>query len=252
MTIMVHASDSEGVASFEFSVDGQPIQSFPAGGARLETRTFEWSPPGPAVYLIEVRALDTNGNAGSTATSLITVGGDEVDMSEEDQIETKTPTPTLETPTASPSSTPSSQTETPTSTPTSSKTPTYTMPPPEPAPEDTESPGIFGAVINPEEIYKAGPGCTDKPRTAESIVVAGDDGGISRIYGKWYVLDSNGSVLESGIVEYVLVNPEYYAYQGIYGPVNYDGTMEIKGTVMDNAGNTTNFFLTIIVRACIL
>jgi hypothetical protein len=254
LTIMAHASDSEGVANFEFSVNGQPVQSHSTSGARMETRTWEWSPPGPGTYRIEVRAIDSNGNIGPTATSLVIISGTVTLIPTKEDISTETPTNTPEELTDTPTDTPEVPTETPTNTPKiPTNTPTHPPPPPEPPPPaDTTPPAIYGAVINPKEIYTAGPGCPSQPRTAESIVVAVDENGISSIYGKWYITDSNGILVESGMVQYIFVNPDFNAWQGIYGPVNYDGTMEIKGTVMDNAGNPESFFLTISVRACIL
>lgn len=260
MSIMVHASDSEGVASLEFSVDGQPYKVVSVNGARMETRTINWNPAGPGTYRIEARAVDTNGNIGSTATSLVIILGDVEEIPIQDDVITVTP-----------SNTPKTITITITVTPTPTRTPTPTVtqpppppdqpppppePPPPPPPSDTTPPGVYGgpsgAVINPGYLYKAGPGCDDEPRTAASNLVAYDETGIARIYGNWSITDSNGSVVESGYVTYSLVNPELNGYSGTYGPVNHDGTMYIYGTVEDTSGNTAPFYHTITVYACIL
>jgi hypothetical protein len=77
ITILAHASDTDGVAKIEFLVDGKPIGSVPTGGARLEQASLEWTPPAPGVYTISVIALDTlgNGNARAPSTVQITISG---------------------------------------------------------------------------------------------------------------------------------------------------------------------------------
>jgi hypothetical protein len=74
VTILAHASDTDGVRSFEFSVDGDPLAIVPASGGRLGERTARWTPAEPGTYTVRVRATDSAGNVGSEATSVVTVG----------------------------------------------------------------------------------------------------------------------------------------------------------------------------------
>ena len=255
LTIMAHASDGDGISGFEFFVDGRSIRTVEIQGGRLEVLSYEWSPPSSGRYLIGVRAIDSNGINGPMATSHITIGGPVATVTQDQA--TPIPGSTARIVTITPSQTPSTPTLTPTLTPTWTPTKTMLIPSVTPSrthtspPPDTTPPGIFGAVINPGEIYTSGPGCPSQPRTAESIVVAVDDSGIARIYGNWSIY-ADGVLVGSGVVDYILVNPTYNAYQGIYGPVDQDGTMEIRGTVLDKSGNSSLFSHTVTVRACIL
>lgn len=79
--IMAHASDSEGVASIEFYVNGQFMQSVvpnpdPNAGTRLVNAEWEFIPAGPGLYRIEASAIDSGGNAGAPASATVTVSGD--------------------------------------------------------------------------------------------------------------------------------------------------------------------------------
>ncbi|MGB3904372.1 MAG: Ig-like domain-containing protein [Anaerolineae bacterium] len=74
VTILAHASDADGVASFEFFVDNDPLATAPAAGDRLGEGTVGWTPTEPGTYTIRARAIDTQGNPGSEATSVVTVG----------------------------------------------------------------------------------------------------------------------------------------------------------------------------------
>jgi PKD repeat protein len=83
VTIMAHASDADGVASFEFFIDGDPLATASATGGRLGEATAGWSPTAPGTYTVGARATDSAGNLGSEATSVVTVG------------EVATPSPTV-------------------------------------------------------------------------------------------------------------------------------------------------------------
>jgi hypothetical protein len=74
VTIQAHASDADGVASFQFFVDDAPLVTTSADGGRLGTATVEWSPTEPGTYTIGAQGIDSQGNLGSEATSIITVG----------------------------------------------------------------------------------------------------------------------------------------------------------------------------------
>ena len=74
VTIQAHASDADGVASFQFFVDDAPLVTTTADGGRLGTAMVEWNPTAPGTYTIRARGVDNQGNAGSDATSVVTVG----------------------------------------------------------------------------------------------------------------------------------------------------------------------------------
>jgi len=74
VTILAHASDPDGVASFEFLIDQDPLATAPAAGGRLGEATVGWTPAEPGTYTIRARAIDSAGNTGSAATSVVTVG----------------------------------------------------------------------------------------------------------------------------------------------------------------------------------
>jgi hypothetical protein len=74
VTVQAHASDADGVASFEFFVDDVFLVTAPGGGGRLGEATVGWTPTTIGTYTIRARAIDSQSNIGSEATSLVTVG----------------------------------------------------------------------------------------------------------------------------------------------------------------------------------
>jgi hypothetical protein len=74
MTILAHASDADGVASFEFFVDEESLATVPADGGRLAHATAGWNPTEPGTYTVRARATDSAGNTGSEATAVVAVG----------------------------------------------------------------------------------------------------------------------------------------------------------------------------------
>jgi hypothetical protein len=82
VTIQAHASDADAVATFEFFVDDAPLVSATADGGRLGMAMVEWNPTAPGTYTIRAQGIDNQGNAGSDAISVITVG----------QVQTPSPT----------------------------------------------------------------------------------------------------------------------------------------------------------------
>jgi PKD repeat protein len=74
VTILAHASDADGVASFEFFIDEDALATVPAAGGRLGEATVAWTPTKPGTYAVRMRAMDSAGNIGSEATSVVTVG----------------------------------------------------------------------------------------------------------------------------------------------------------------------------------
>jgi len=85
ITVQAHASDADGVASIEFFVDETSLTTASAGGGRLADATVEWNPTEPGTYTVRARATDSQGNPGSDATSVVTVG----------QVLTPSPPPTV-------------------------------------------------------------------------------------------------------------------------------------------------------------
>jgi len=105
LNITAHASHADGVAGIEFSVEGVQIAAVSVSGRRLEDASLEWSPPQAGKYTIEVRGVDSSGNAGGYATSVINVGGEKPTSTttatpEKILTTTITPTGTIGTPTA--------------------------------------------------------------------------------------------------------------------------------------------------------
>jgi hypothetical protein len=74
VTILAHASDADGVASFEFFVDEDSLATVPADGGRLGEATAGWNPTEPGTYTVRARATDSAGNTGSEATAVVKVG----------------------------------------------------------------------------------------------------------------------------------------------------------------------------------
>jgi len=82
--IMAHASDNNGVESFEFYVNGEfkiSIEPRFDDNTRLGWAEWEFTPTRPGVYRIEVSAEDTSSSFGSPATSIITVTDEEEALS---------------------------------------------------------------------------------------------------------------------------------------------------------------------------
>ncbi|TFG75377.1 MAG: hypothetical protein E4H23_10825 [Chrysiogenales bacterium] len=100
-------------------------------------------------------------------------------------------------------------------------------------PVDTETPGIFGSATSKTSM------CASD--TINANVVAYDAGGIKKIYASWRITDSNGSELQSGYVEYHPIPSVNNGYTAELGSFSYPGTLQINGTVEDNAGNKAYF-----------
>jgi uncharacterized protein YgiM (DUF1202 family) len=89
LIIQAHASDTSGVASFEFVVDDATLTIISATGGRLSEASYEWTPSAPGTYTIKVRATNAGGDVGAFASSRVTIGG----SPSPEQAETATPTP---------------------------------------------------------------------------------------------------------------------------------------------------------------
>ena len=75
LIIQAHASDANGVSSFEFYVDDALLSSVEASGGRLGEASLEWTPIEAGIYTVKARAADMQGNFGSTTSVQIRVTG---------------------------------------------------------------------------------------------------------------------------------------------------------------------------------
>lgn len=89
--LTAHASDSDGVASFEIYLADELLETVSAGGNRLGEAVWEWLPPGPGEYTLRVEAIDSQGNRGPGARVDLTITGPSTA-----QIDEVTPTSTPE------------------------------------------------------------------------------------------------------------------------------------------------------------
>ncbi len=96
VTIQAHASDADGVGSFEFFVDDALLVTVPAAGGLLEQATAGWTPTEPGTYTIRARGVDSQGSVGSEASSVVVVG----------ELAEPTPSPTNAAPPVGPTSSP--------------------------------------------------------------------------------------------------------------------------------------------------
>ncbi len=149
VTIQAHASDVDGVASFEFFVGDTSLVSVPAEGFRLCEATAAWNPAAPGTYNIHARATDSQGNVGPYATSTVTVG----------QLSLASPTPTSSPAYAAPTA--SGTHAAPTSTPTRPPSASATRVPPTPTP--TRPPSASATRVPPT------PTLTHVPPTATRV-----------------------------------------------------------------------------------
>ena len=75
VTLTAHAADDDGISSFEVYLNAELLQTLSAGGERLGEASWEWLPPEPGEYTIQVVAIDSQGNRGSQAESQVTISG---------------------------------------------------------------------------------------------------------------------------------------------------------------------------------
>ena len=160
--VTAHASDADGVASFEFFVDGTLLVQAPAGGSMLADTMVGWNPGTPGVYTISVKATDSQGNTGPESTAVVTVGELEGSPAASPTVRATTPggptvTPPTETPTATATATATPVTPTPTSTSTPTGTPTSTATATS-TPTTLPPPIIVSFQANPAQVQEGG--CT--------------------------------------------------------------------------------------------
>ena len=138
LTIMAHASDTDGISAIEFIIDSKNIYSVQTGGKRMESSQVEWTPPGPGIYLIGARGINNSGIAGALATSRITISMN------------LTVTPT------------GGKTTTPTTNITTTATSTLTK-------TVTKTPTPFPADTTPSVVARSNANCREGPGTGYSV-----------------------------------------------------------------------------------
>ena len=108
ISVVMHASDVQGVTIFEFSVDGKVMAEIPSPNTSdsLVTLTYEWHPPDPGKYLMTVRAKNNTGTWSPYAETVVIISSSEIPKA------VLPPTPT-ETPTHRPIEEPPTPTSTP-------------------------------------------------------------------------------------------------------------------------------------------
>lgn len=103
--VVAHAADKAGITEVELSLEsGLKIGSQPGNlSDTISTASFLWHPPDPGIYILQVRALNTNGDwSPYTYTDVVVVGDDEIALNPEDNTgasnEEQTPIPTTAAP----------------------------------------------------------------------------------------------------------------------------------------------------------
>jgi hypothetical protein len=151
--VTAHASDVDGVASFELFVDGTLLIQAPAGGGMLADTTVGWNPSAPGVYTISARATDSQGNTGPESTAVVTVGelGDSPPPLPTARPTEETVTPEVLSPSPTFSPVPTGTPVPPTATPVP---PTATPVPPTVTPTTPPPPTIVSFQSNPVQVQE--------------------------------------------------------------------------------------------------
>ncbi len=79
LEIIAHASSDAGVSSIEFTVDDTLIGIVRVGGNRFEIARQAWHPEEPGVYQVKITSLDSAGQRGPEAVSIVYIGNNEID-----------------------------------------------------------------------------------------------------------------------------------------------------------------------------
>ena len=239
LIIQAHAADTDGIASIEFLVAGELIASVSRGGARLEEAAVEWTPPKPGVYIIHVRAIDTQGNTNARTPASVQITAGFVVSS---LIPSRIASPGFTTPTSatSPTSTPTpaaAPTETPSPFAITSPTVAITTLAPKPTitpvfvtkippAADLIPPIITDLSVNPS-LISAQKQCGHTPATVVIQAHVSDAGGITRVYAR---------IPGEGEFDMMPIGEGYY--QVTPGPFATAGTLTIFVQALDNAGNS--------------
>ncbi len=86
VVVTAHASDSDGVSTFEFYLNDELVQTMAAQGDRLGEASWEWEPSQPGEFTIRVVPIDSQGNRGQAAQTRVFIAdldqGDIIDLSQ--------------------------------------------------------------------------------------------------------------------------------------------------------------------------
>jgi hypothetical protein len=128
LDVVVHASDPDGVARLVLEVDGSEVADLVVDGEPFVEASWTWRPDGPGLHDLVVTGWDPDGEAGTSATTTVRIGGD---------------LPPSDRPSPSPSPVPASQSPRPSPQPSASPSITpspVTSPSPTPSPTASPSP----------------------------------------------------------------------------------------------------------------
>ncbi len=179
-SMVAHASTIEGLDHFEFSVDGVVEQELESeawvlagnqsqgkysGGYTLYWVGFEWTPPGPGIYDLEVRALHLEGLWGEPALAQVTVIDPSASVITVPEVTPATAPTTTTVPATTTTTVPATTT---TSTTTTSTTTTQ--------PGDSAGPGLSRVDGAPAVFYQGTAGCG--PTEVTFTALATDPSGI--------------------------------------------------------------------------
>jgi uncharacterized protein YraI len=100
VTVQATASDPTGVKRMELWVStiktADAISPVEQGQATL-TASFQWTPPAPGTYTLEVKAFNSQGQVNVPTTVTVVAGGDELDSTPTATLAPETPSPTVPT-----------------------------------------------------------------------------------------------------------------------------------------------------------
>ncbi len=97
---------------------------------------------------------------------------------------------------------------------------------------DTTAPGIGGLSTDPSLILTQGSGCTSYSRTTTIQATVTDNIGVNLVNASWNVGEESGQV--------PLTRVDGNIFQGVIGPVNTIGTLNISISAWDAAGNSNS------------
>jgi hypothetical protein len=78
LNITAHAADNDGVASFDFFLNGIQVQSLAGQGSRLSEVSWLWVPTQAGEFILSVVAVDSQGNLGPEAQTFLTITAEEL------------------------------------------------------------------------------------------------------------------------------------------------------------------------------
>ena len=220
VTLVMHASDAQGITSFELSANGAVVAEIPSPNTSdsLVTLTYEWHPPEPGRYLMTVRANNNSGTWSPYADTVVIVSTSDIPQA---VLPTGSPTPT-ETATHQPVEVPPTPINTP------------------------QRATISFESLSTNMIYFRGNGCGPKDITVQ--VRAMDPGGIQVIVLFYQIESKSGngatgfaSVGMSSIggdLYQAILNPE--SLYGVAALSNYgEAWLDLQAVIQNSSGDTS-------------